>query len=43
MCVAVCPTNSMRTAFGKHNPFKCIACGACVKTCPAEALAIVQE
>ncbi|HPM05290.1 MAG TPA: 4Fe-4S binding protein, partial [Candidatus Cloacimonas sp.] len=43
MCVAVCPTESMRTYLGNQNPFKCIACGVCVKSCPAEAIKIVTE
>jgi NAD-dependent dihydropyrimidine dehydrogenase PreA subunit len=41
MCVAACPNNAMRFAKGVYNPFKCIACGSCPKTCPAEAIELV--
>ncbi|MDZ4182451.1 MAG: 4Fe-4S binding protein, partial [Candidatus Cloacimonadaceae bacterium] len=43
MCVGVCPTNSMLTRPGAIYPFKCIACGACTKSCPADAIRITQE
>jgi formate hydrogenlyase subunit 6/NADH:ubiquinone oxidoreductase subunit I len=33
----------MRTSFGLHNPFKCIACGVCTKACPTDAIKIVNE
>jgi ferredoxin len=33
----------MRTVLGVHNPFKCVACGVCVKSCPTGAIAIVNE
>lgn len=39
-CVGFCPTESMFYAPKIELPFKCIACGICVKTCPAGALAI---
>ncbi|MCP4154246.1 MAG: 4Fe-4S dicluster domain-containing protein [bacterium] len=42
-CVAVCPTANMRTAEGLEKPFKCNACGACAKECPADSLEIVKE
>jgi NAD-dependent dihydropyrimidine dehydrogenase PreA subunit len=41
MCVAACPINSMRFTENVYNPFKCIACGICTRTCPAEAIEIV--
>jgi len=43
VCVDVCPTHNMRTYDGADVPFKCTACGACAKECPAEALEIVIE
>jgi Fe-S-cluster-containing hydrogenase component 2 len=42
MCIAVCPTGSMFRYQGDLTPFKCVACGACAKTCPADAIRISQ-
>ncbi|HRY84525.1 MAG TPA: 4Fe-4S binding protein [Candidatus Cloacimonadota bacterium] len=33
----------MHRYLGGLNPFKCIACGACAKTCPVEAIKIETE
>jgi Fe-S-cluster-containing hydrogenase component 2 len=41
-CVGFCPTLSMFTTKEVAIPFKCIACGLCVKTCPAGALSIQE-
>jgi ferredoxin len=43
VCVQNCPTDNFRTYPEGDIPFKCIACGACAKECPAEALEIVTE
>ncbi len=43
LCVDACPTNNMRTYAEATIPFKCTACGACAKECPADALEIVIE
>lgn len=43
VCVAVCPTFTMRYHHEDMTPFKCIACGACARECPADALEIVIE
>lgn len=43
MCIAACPTGSMFRYQGGLYPFKCIACGACVKNCPVEAIKVAQE
>ena len=43
MCVGFCPTLSMHRAPGRSEPFKCTSCGLCVKSCPAGALAVVEE
>jgi Fe-S-cluster-containing hydrogenase component 2 len=43
MCIAACPTGSMFRYQGGLTPFKCVACGACTKSCPAEAIRISQE
>jgi anaerobic carbon-monoxide dehydrogenase iron sulfur subunit len=42
-CVGFCPTLSMFTAPTEPIPFKCIACGLCVKTCPTGALSIQDQ
>jgi anaerobic carbon-monoxide dehydrogenase iron sulfur subunit len=41
-CVGFCPTLSMFTGPGIDKPFKCVACGVCVKQCPANALSIEE-
>ena len=33
----------MRYFPGDKNPFKCIACGTCVKECPKEAIEIAEK
>jgi len=43
LCVDACPTDNMRLFEGAGVPFKCIACGACARECPADALAIVKD
>lgn len=43
VCVDVCPTSNMRSFAEALIPFKCTACGACAKECPAEALEVVTE
>lgn len=43
MCVAACPTGSMFRIQGQTNPIKCIACGACAKNCPADAIRIEER
>lgn len=43
VCVEICPTNNFRTYPEGDMPFKCIACGACARECPADALEIVKE
>lgn len=41
-CVGFCPYLAMFHHPDQSEPFKCIACGRCVKECPADALAIVD-
>jgi Fe-S-cluster-containing dehydrogenase component len=41
-CVGFCPLLVMRTHPEEVYPFKCVACGKCVKACPEGALEIVQ-
>ncbi|MCD4828598.1 MAG: 4Fe-4S binding protein [Candidatus Cloacimonetes bacterium] len=41
-CVGFCPSLSMFVAPGEDKPFKCIACGICVKACPTDALSIEE-
>jgi len=43
MCVGYCPTLSMCTHPELREPFKCVACGACVKACPEKALEIAER
>jgi Fe-S-cluster-containing dehydrogenase component len=42
-CVAVCPVGAMCFYPGESLPFKCIACGICVKTCFKDALEIAEK
>ncbi len=41
-CVGFCPYSAMFYHPDQTEPFKCIACGQCAKTCPADALEIVE-
>lgn len=43
ICVGFCPTSSMRYHPELREPFKCIACGACAKTCPEKALILFEQ
>lgn len=42
-CVDACPTDNMKLYQGQGIPFKCIACGACARECPAAALEVVKK
>jgi Fe-S-cluster-containing dehydrogenase component len=42
ICVGECLRDYMRYHDGLPTPFKCIACGICVKQCPSRALSIVE-
>jgi len=42
MCIAACPTGSMFRRLGDVTPFKCIACGACTPSCPADAISLAE-
>lgn len=41
-CIGFCPTLDMHQNKEELVPFKCIACGACVKVCTGKALTIVE-
>ncbi len=41
-CVGFCPYGVMHFDTDQAIPFKCVACGQCVKACPNEALKIVE-
>jgi Fe-S-cluster-containing dehydrogenase component len=41
-CVGFCPYLAMFFEPQESKPFKCIACGACAKECPTEALSIIE-
>ncbi len=41
-CVGFCPYLAMFYHPDLLEPFKCVACGQCVKECPADALALVE-
>jgi len=43
LCVGACPTGNMRKIAEDQPPIKCIACGACARECPADALAIISK
>lgn len=42
MCVGFCSPLAMRMHEDHIEPFKCIACGLCVKECPTGALSIEE-
>ena len=39
-CEELCPTGAMEAESGEADKEKCIACLACVSSCPVEALKI---
>ena len=43
VCVGECLRDLMFYHDDLPTPFKCTACGLCVKECPGEVLAIVEE
>lgn len=43
MCVGFCPELAMKMHGDLLEPFKCIACGQCAKTCPTHAIYISEE
>lgn len=43
ICVGECLRNYMRYHDDLPTPFKCVACGLCVKQCPSGALAIINN
>ena len=44
MCVGFCDAGYMFfNAERQSEPFKCIACGLCVKSCKSEALMLIQN
>lgn len=42
-CVEACPTGDFIKIQDDAPPFKCIACGACARECPADALELISE
>ena len=42
ICVAECLRGYMRYHDDLPAPFKCVACGLCAKSCPSDAIAIVE-
>lgn len=42
MCVGFCQQNVFKRHKSRIEPYKCNACGICVKACPKEALTIVD-
>ena len=43
MCVGFCESSTFYQYPGEVHPFKCKACGTCVKACPHSALEIIKE
>lgn len=43
ICVGECLRDYMRYHDDLPTPFKCVACGICVKACPSGALAITDN
>ena len=43
ICVAECSRAFMHYHDDEPVPFKCVACGSCVRQCPSAALAITDE
>lgn len=43
MCVGFCPELAMIMHKDYIEPFKCIACGQCAKTCPTGAIYVSDE
>jgi Fe-S-cluster-containing hydrogenase component 2 len=43
MCVGFCESGTFYQQPGELDPFKCKACGTCVKACPHSALEIIKE
>ena len=41
VCIDYCPTDNLRTHPEEALPYKCTACGACTKECPAAALEVI--
>jgi len=41
-CVGFCSLEAMRVHVDYQVPFKCVACGKCVKSCPTGALEIQE-
>lgn len=42
LCVDACPSGDMRKHTDGEPPIKCIACGACARECPADALVVTK-
>jgi ferredoxin len=42
MCIGFCEKDAFQRQSGRLEPYKCTACGICVKACPHAALAIVD-
>ena len=42
-CVGFCSYNAMYYVEGENFPYKCTACGMCVKKCPEKALEIIES
>jgi ferredoxin len=43
ICVGYCRKGAMMRVPGSVEPFKCVACGQCVKACPTGALSLEQQ
>ena len=41
-CVGFCPIDGMKKSNDRIEPFKCISCGSCVRSCSEEALELIE-
>ncbi|MEG2189174.1 MAG: 4Fe-4S binding protein [Christensenella sp.] len=43
LCLYICPTGATDTETGQIDSVKCIACGACIASCPSHAISMAPD